>query len=342
MEVWLDSRNSIDLESVDLSVFNRTLFSPEGSFAKEDYVVSGNHLLQSDFIVGSRITIDSQDAQEKARSLIGSVEWLVMEFKDWAMIPIENMVAAAERTPTKIAAVITEPEQAQGAAFALQKGVDAIVIRSNPLLVEAASIAKSQRLERNLKSTQRETNESATGLTTLTVKSVEDGGIAERYCIDMTRLLSRGEGLLAGSTASSFVLIHGETLDSEYVPSRPFRVNAGPPQAYVMMADGTTKYISGLLTGDEVMLVSNQGITRSATIGRLKIETRPMVLIKWTDGNDKEGCMFMQQAETVRVIGLDSSPVSVTTVKPGDEILGWCDSAARHIGASISSSVTER
>ena len=342
MEVWLDGRISIDLNSVDLAVFDRTLFPPDSSFQNQDYVLSGNHILQSGAIIGSRITIDSHESQEKARSLIGSVEWLVVEFKDWAMIPIENMVAAVEQTPTKIAAVITEPEQAQGAAFALQKGVDAIVIGPDSFLMEAASIAKSQRLERRSKQTDHESSESRTGLTALSITSVEDGGIAERYCIDMTRLLSLGEGLLAGSTASSFVLIHGETLDSEYVPSRPFRVNAGPPQAYVMMADGTTKYISGLLTGDEVMLVSKDGDTRSATIGRLKIETRPMVLLKWTDGNDKEGCMFMQQAETVRVIGLDSYPVSITTVKPGDEILGWCDSAARHIGASISSSVTER
>ncbi|MBT60212.1 MAG: hypothetical protein CMA63_01495 [Euryarchaeota archaeon] len=342
MEVWLDSRNSIDSHLDAQTLFDRTLYSENIELPKGSYALKGDHLMMSSAIIGSRITIENQASQDKARSLIGSVEWLIVEFTDWAMIPIENMVAAIQQTPTKIAAVITQPEQAQGAAFALEKGVDALIIQPKKELMEAASIVKSQRLERVKERALPASDSPLQGVSTLTITSVEDGGIAERYCIDMTRLLSPGEGLLTGSIASSLVLIHGETLDSEFVPARPFRVNAGPPNAYVKMADGTTKYLAGLSTGDEVLLVSKNGTQRSATIGRLKIETRPMVLIKWLDGNNKEGCMFMQQAETVRVIGLDSVPLSITTVKPGDEILGWCDSEARHIGAPISSAVSER
>ena len=81
---------------------------------------------------------------------------------------------------------------------------------------------------------------------------------------------------------------------------------------------------------------------RSTTIGRLKIETRPMILIKWVDENDKEGSMFLQQAETVRVVGLDNKAKSITALKEGEIVLGWCDIGAKHIGASISSTVTER
>jgi 3-dehydroquinate synthase II len=81
---------------------------------------------------------------------------------------------------------------------------------------------------------------------------------------------------------------------------------------------------------------------RSATIGRLKIEIRPMLMLNWVDENDKEGSMFLQQAETVRVIGQDSQPLSITELKKGDVILGWCQKGARHIGVSISSNVSER
>ena len=52
--------------------------------------------------------------------------------------------------------------------------------------------------------------------------------------------------------------------------------------------------------------------------------------------------MFLQQAETVRVIGQDCQPLSVTELKKGDVILGWSQKGARHIGVSISSSVSER
>ncbi len=158
----------------------------------------------------------------------------------------------------------------------------------------------------------------------------------------MTRLLKHGEGLLLGSSASSFLFVHGETVESEFVPTRPFRVNAGPPHAYVRMSNGNTKYLSELHTGDEILLVNTEGMLRSATIGRLKIEIRPMLLIKWLDENDKEGSMFLQQAETVRVVGLDNKTKSITALKEGEIVLGWCDVGARHIGASISSIVTER
>jgi len=108
------------------------------------------------------------------------------------------------------------------------------------------------------------------------------------------------------------------------------------------MANGQTKYLSELQSGDEILLVNLEGILRSATIGRLKIEVRPMILIKWVDENDKEGSMFLQQAETVRVVGLDKKTKSITALKKGEIVMGWCDIGARHIGVSISSTVTER
>ena len=67
-----------------------------------------------------------------------------------------------------------------------------------------------------------------------------------------------------------------------------------------------------------------------------------MLILNWIDENNKEGCMFLQQAETVRVIGQDCQPLSVTELKKGDVILGWSQKGARHIGVSISSSVSER
>ena len=47
-------------------------------------------------------------------------------------------------------------------------------------------------------------------------------------------------------------------------------------------------------------------------------------------------------AETVRVIGEDKRPKSITSLKKCDCILGWCQKGARHIGAEISSNVSER
>ena len=342
MEVWIDQRHSIET-SGDLSDgVNRRLLDqkPENS---NDFFSDGRRLMFKQNVVGAFITVNSEESQEYARSLVGSVEWLVLDFSDWSMIPIENLVAACEGTPTKIAAVLSTPEQAQGAGFALHKGVDALVVAPSNEMIEAALVVKSQRLERTNQNDEEITSQSEhVGLGKLTVTSVEAGGTAERYCIDMTRLLGDGEGLLLGSSASSFLFVHGETVDSEFVPTRPFRVNAGPPHAYIRMSNGQTKYLSELQSGDEIHVVSTEGMQRSATVGRLKIELRPMILVKWIDENDKEGNMFLQQAETVRVVGLDMKTKSITALKPGDIVIGWSDMGSRHIGAPISSAVTER
>ena len=341
MELWLDNRQSIEIEEVLADGFDQHITSRQSSMETDVYVVQ-DRLFRNERVIGSCITIFDESTQQKARSLVGSVEWLVLEFQNWSMIPLENLIAACEGTPTKIAAVINEAEQANGAGFALEKGVDALVVVSDEKLVEAALIVKSQRLEMQKPLLASEQSSKHTGISIHTITSIENGGISERYCIDTTRFLQHGEGLLLGSSASSFVLVHGETVESEYVPPRPFRVNAGPPHAYVNMADGTTKYLSELRTGDEIQLTNAEGFQRSATIGRLKIEIRPMILIRWTDENDKEGSMFLQQAETVRVIGEDKRPKSITALKKGDCILGWCQKGARHIGAEISSNVSER
>jgi len=172
--------------------------------------------------------------------------------------------------------------------------------------------------------------------------SIEDGGVGERYCIDLTTLLEEGEGLLIGSSASSLVIVHGETLETEYVPSRPFRVNAGPPHSYVLMANGKTKYLSELKSNDSVLVCDVFGNTRIAQIGRLKIEKRPFLHIFWNNIFDKPSSMFLQQAETVRLVSSDGGLISITSIKKGDKILGWNDIGSRHIGEKINSKVSER
>ena len=336
MEIWLDVRTHNNGGMPAHEGVNRLIDGTES-------YVEGGRLYLDKTMAGAAIHITDNHYQEKAKSLIGSVGWLLLSFESWSMIPLENLIAANEGTPTRIAAVMTTPAQIQGAAFALQQGVDAIVIPDEQSMLEAASIAKAQRLEVHGEADAApEKNAPALSLSKLKIKSIEEGGIGERYCIDFTSMLELGEGMLLGSNASSFMLVHGETVPSEFVPSRPFRVNAGSPQSYALMADGSTKYLAELNSGDCVTIASKQGITRQLVIGRLKIEQRPLLLFRWVNENDKEGHMFLQQAETVRAVDTSGNPVSVTSLRTDDLILGWDDNGARHIGVTISSVVSER
>ena len=95
-----------------------------------------------------------------------------------------------------------------------------------------------------------------------------------------------------------------------------------------MMADGSTKYLSELEMGDEVMVTSSDGTSRTSTVGRVKIERRPFILFKWKDENHNEAGALLQQAETVRLVS-NSGLISITDLSPDMEIIGWSGGAGR-------------
>ncbi len=323
IEVWLESGDRIP--GID-------------KILGEDLEIDGNALYLDGRNAGRVVNVSNSDGQSFARSLAGSVDWILLEFGDWKMIPIENIIAACNSGPTKVAAKISKSEQILGATFALEIGVDAIFVPEE--LMETALIAKSQRGEKN----ESEISIPSSGnieLTSFEIIEVREGMIGDRVCIDLISMLEIGDGMLVGSNSKSLVLVHGETVESEFVPTRPFRVNAGPVNAYILMADGSTKYLSELSMGDEVMVVNSSGKTKSATIGRLKIENRPFLLIKWTDEDNNQGGTLLQQAETVRLVLPSRELISITEIRPKDKIFGITFKTGRHIGIPIKAEVSE-
>ena len=45
--------------------------------------------------------------------------------------------------------------------------------------------------------------------------------------MDLCSVMHEGEGMLVGSFARALFLVHSESMQSAYISSRPFRVNAG-------------------------------------------------------------------------------------------------------------------
>ena len=285
----------------------------------------------------AEVALDDYRGQDEARSLVGMVAWMLVRCSDWTMIPIENIVAAASGSGTRVAAAISNEIDLPGAAFALQHGVDAVLLPpesgSETLWAAARGIASE--------TVSDDAEQAPSELSTATVISVESGGVGERLCVDLIERLSPGEGMAIGSSSGALCLIHGESLPSEYVPSRPFRVNAGAIHAYALMADGSTKYLSELNAGDEVAVLSTDGSRRSASIGRLKIERRPFLVVRFECGS-VEGQVMAQQAETVRLVSPGGEVLSVTDLHIGDEILILVDSSMRHIGQALPGEVSER
>ncbi len=323
LQVWLES--GIHQNGVELVL-------------GDDLNIDGNALYIEGRQVGRRVDVSTSEGQSKARSMAGSVEWILLDLGEWKMIPIENVIASCDGGPTRVAARISSAEQVLGAAFALEIGVDALLVTED--ILPTALIAKSQRGEKK-EDLSLDSQTTEFELCNLKIIEVREGGVGDRVCIDLTSMLEIGEGMLIGSSASSMALVHGETIESEFVPTRPFRVNAGAAHSYILMADGTTKYLSELKMGDEVMVIGTNETSYSAVVGRVKIEKRPFILFRWEDENHNEAGALLQQAETVRLVS-ETGLISITELKPNMSIMGWSGGTGRHVGVNISAKVKEK
>ena len=86
--------------------------------------------------------------------------------------------------------------------------------------------------------------------------------------------------------------------------------------------------------GDEVILVTREGKTRKANVGRIKIEIRPLILVE-AEVCGKTIKTILQNAETIRVVTPKASK-PVTELKPGDEVMVHLAArGGRHFGISV-------
>ena len=108
------------------------------------------------------------------------------------------------------------------------------------------------------------------------------------------------------------------------------------------MPDGTTKYLSEMESGIEILVVDKSGSSRRSIVGRSKIETRPLVLIRAQLG-DEIGTVILQNAETIRLVKENDELISVTEAKIGDNILAYAKPASgRHFGMSVDEYILEK
>jgi 3-dehydroquinate synthase II len=275
------------------------------------------------------VEIHSKKHERLAALEAKSSDFIVVVGADWEVIPLENLIAELQKEDVKILAGVKSVEEAKVAFETLEVGVDGILLQTGDFnTIKAVSdliAAGAERLE----------------IKVGTVKTIKPVVMGDRVCIDTASLLNVGEGMLIGSQANGLFLVHSESLESEYVASRPFRVNAGAVHAYVLVPGGKTKYLSDLVAGDEVLAVDSEGNTRTVVVGRVKIEKRPLMLVEVeSDGNVFK--TLLQNAETINLVEKEGSPISISRLKVGDKILIYIKDIGRHFGMEVEESLIER
>ena len=248
--------------------------------------------------------------------------------RGWEVIPVENLLAQSDSVLAEAATL----DEARLAAGILERGVAGIIV-SREAVADLKTIVAQCKLAQGREE-----------LLPAVVTRVESVGLGHRVCADTLSLLRKGQGMLVGNSSAFTFLVHAETERNEYVAARPFRVNAGAVHAYVRLPGDKTTYLGEFKAGQEVLIVDANGETSLATLGRVKIEVRPMLLVEaqvTTEDGVKTGAVFLQNAETIRLTTPGGEPVSVVGLKPGDTVLCRLDEAGRHFGMRISEDIRE-
>lgn len=250
------------------------------------------------------------------------LDFVIVEVKDWKIIPLENIIAKLHKIHTKIFAIARTPKEVRKMFSILDVGVDGVIFSTSSIneVREAMVYLGTSSFE----------------MRTAKIIEIKEVGDGERVCVDTASMLHKGEGMLIGNRSNFFFLVHNESVGSSFTSPRPFRVNAGAVHCYTLAPDGTTNYLSEVETGSEVLILNSKGNARRVIVGRSKIERRPMLMIKAAIGEEIGG-IIAQDAETIRFVKPNGQLISVTHLKKGDKVMVHAKPAmGRHFGMEVS------
>lgn len=275
------------------------------------------------------LAIDSREALEQAWQRASRHDFAVVQFDLPTNIPLELILARMSERRTRILKRETTCEAMEVAFGVMEQGSDGVLVATE----DPAEIQKiSQYLAR--------AGEGLVRLQALAVTEIRHAGMGIRACVDTTGLMTREEGMLVGSTSGGGVFVCSETHFLPYMNLRPFRVNAGAVHSYIWGPGGTAEYLSDLAAGSRVLCVDTAGRTRALTVGRVKVEARPLLLIRG-EAEGQRLNVIVQDDWHIRLMGADGQPKNATEIRPGDELLCHLCRPGRHVGIPVTETILE-
>jgi 3-dehydroquinate synthase II len=272
--------------------------------------------------------LSNLDIDEIERASEVGAEFVIVDASNWKIIPLENIIAKLNKSKTKVFATAKSSQEVATMFAILELGVDGVILSTDN--------------EDEVDKARQQLSTARFLIKPARIIEIKDVGTGERVCVDTASMMRMGEGMLVGSRSNFMLLVHNESAGSSFTSPRPFRVNAGAVYCYTIVPSGATRYLSEIESGSEVWIVNKEGIARSAVVGRSKIETRPLKLIR-AQISGETGTVILQNAETIQLISKDGKLLSVTQVKVGDEVLGYAKQASgRHFGMEVDEFIVEK
>ncbi len=272
--------------------------------------------------------LSNADVDEIERASQAGAEFVIVDAPDWKIIPLENIIAKLHKSKTKVFTTAKSSREVATMFAVLELGVDGVILSTDS--------------EDEVDKARQQLSSARFPIKPAKIVEIKDVGTGERVCVDTASMMGIGEGMLVGSRSNFMLLVHSESVGSSFTSPRPFRVNAGAVYCYTIAPDGKTRYLSEIESGSEVWVVSKEGAARRAVVGRSKIETRPLRMIR-AEIDGETGTVILQNAETIRLITKDGKLLSVTEAKVGDEVLGYAKPASgRHFGMEVDEYIVEK
>jgi len=282
--------------------------------------------------VGAYVYVEDHDSMQLACELAARAAHLVIDSKDETKIPLELILAEAQTRSVRVVTRVHDALEGEIVMGVLEKGSHGLLLGSQQM-EEVIALGKvvaewDSRLRQEL--------------CVLRVTETQHVGMGERACIDTCSYLGLDEGILVGSFSRGGILVCSETHPLPYMPTRPFRINAGALHSYALAPGNRTWYLSDLRSGMELLAVSTSGRARKVTVGRVKIEQRPLLRISGVTEAGEDLSIIMQEDWHVRVFNADGKAHNITTLKPGDRLLAYSVPPGRHVGIAVQETILEQ
>ena len=298
--------------------------------------------------------------------------FLIADLSHASYIPYELLLARTEHRGIEVLCfvpiagldrIVNDTDQALNALSTMEQGVGVVLRTQSAAVVGSIHAALAGRRHGELL------------LVPATVQAVRHTALGHRVCADTTTMLEPEEGLVVGSAGWGGILVCSETHYLPHMNLREFRVNAGGMHSYVWGPNETAMYLSELKAGSEVLAVNRDGRTRLVTVGRAKVERRPLLCIDVqvrlddlsaatreraeelqrrllavtppgeradpSDGSTLRLNVFLQNDWHVRVMGADGFVKHATLLQPGDRVLAHVDLPGRHTGLRVTETIYE-
>lgn len=300
-------------------------------------------------------------------------DFVVVDIEHATYIPYELLLAKTEQRSTRILrsvpikeldGVVDDIHQSLNALATLERGVGVLFRTREPAAIES--------LSRHVAHGRNE----VMPLVRAKVVEVLHTGLGHRVCVDTTSMMTAEEGMLVGSTGWGGIFVCSENHYLPHMNLREFRVNAGAVHSYVWSPNDQILYLSEMRAGVEVLAVDVHGNCRPVTVGRAKIERRPLLCIRARVALDDvtpatrraielereavlrvtptgervtsepHDCVhinaFVQNDWHVRIMGADGKIRHSTLLRPGDDIMAHVDVPGRHTGLKVTENILEK